>query len=141
MGTEQKHKRRASQSLPLMLVTSAAVASLSGCGNDDPNANLTSIRDEYQSLEDCKEDWGSTDPCQPQTAPANSNTIANTGNTSGGHFYTGRYWGPSYYEGQREIAQRNVNSKFTDRSIGRTFTRSISRGGFGSSSRGFSGGG
>nr|WP_315487243.1 hypothetical protein [uncultured Undibacterium sp.] len=144
-----QYKRRVSQSLPLMLVASAAVASLTGCGNDDPNANLASVRDEYKSLEDCKEDWGSTDPCQPQPVPPNSNAIANTGNTSGGHIYTGRYWGPSYYDGQRHVAQRSfLGSRFngssaqlSDKSVSRNVTRSVSRGGFGSSSRGFSGGG
>lgn len=139
MSTSQKHKRRSSQTLPLVLATSAAVAGLSGCGGE--TNNLTSVRDEYKSLEDCKEDWGSTDPCQPQPAPPNSNAIANTGNTSGGYIYSGRYWGPSYFEGQRDIAQRNVNARLTDRAIGRSITRSVSRGGFGSSSRGFSGGG
>jgi hypothetical protein len=139
MSTSQKHKRRSSQTLPLVLATSAAVAGLSGCGGE--TNNLTSVRDEYKSLEDCKEDWGSTDPCQPQPAPPNSNAIANTGNTSGGYIYSGRYWGPSYFEGQRDIAQRNVNASLTDRAIGRSITRSVSRGGFGSSSRGFSGGG
>ena len=29
-----------------MLVTSAAVVNLSGCGDDDPNANLATVRDE-----------------------------------------------------------------------------------------------
>lgn len=149
MSTQQKHKRRASQSLPLMLVTSATVASLTACGSDDPNAHLASVRDEYQSLEDCKEDWGSTDPCQPQPAPPSSNMIANTGNSSGGHIYTGRYWGPTYYEGQRDAAQRNFlgsrlngsAAQLSDRAVSRSITRSVSRGGFGSSSRGFSGGG
>lgn len=149
MSTKQKSQRRASQSLPLVLATSAAVVSLTGCGSDDPNAGLGSIRDEYNSLEDCQQDWGSTDPCQPQPAPSNSNTIAHTGNTSGGHIYSGRYWGPSYYEGQRDLAQRNYlgnrftgsTSQLTDRAVSRSVTRSISRGGFGSSSRGFSGGG
>jgi uncharacterized protein YgiB involved in biofilm formation len=149
MNTQQKHKRRISQSLPLMLVASAAVASLSACSTDDPNAKLASVRDEYKSLEDCKEDWGSTDPCQPQPAPANSNAIANTGNTSGGLIYAGRYWGPSYYEGQRQVAQRSFlgsrfngsSSQLSDKAVSRNVTRSVSRGGFGSSSRGFSGGG
>ncbi|WP_395005481.1 hypothetical protein [Undibacterium sp.] len=147
MSTSQKHKRRSSQTLPLVLATSAAVAGLSGCGGE--TNNLTSVRDEYKSLEDCKEDWGSTDPCQPQPAPPNSNAIANTGNTSGGYIYSGRYWGPSYYQGQRDIAQRNIlgsrfigsSSQLSDRAISRSITRSVSRGGFGSSSRGFSGGG
>jgi uncharacterized protein YgiB involved in biofilm formation len=147
MSTNQKHKRRSSQTLPLVLVTSAAVAGLSGCGGE--TNNLASVRDEYKSLEDCKEDWGSTDPCQPQPAPPNSNTLANTGNSSGGHIYSGRYWGPSYYEGQRDVAQRNMlgsrftgsNSQLSDRAVSRSITRSVSRGGFGSSSRGFSGGG
>ncbi len=147
MSTNQKCKRRAAQTLPLVLATSAAVVGLTGCGGE--TSNLASVRDEYKNLEDCKEDWGSTDPCQPQPAPPNSNAIANTGNTSGGYIYSGRYWGPSYYEGQRDVAQRNIlGSRFTgsgsqlsDRAVSRSITRSVSRGGFGSSSRGFSGGG
>ncbi|MFZ6817270.1 hypothetical protein [Undibacterium sp. Ji22W] len=149
MSSKQKAQRRVSQSLPLVLVTSAAVAGLTACGSNDPNAGLGSIRDEYKSLEDCQQDWGSTDPCQPQPAPPNSNTIAHTGNSSGGHIYSGRYWGPSYYEGQRDTAQRNFlgsryvgnSSQLNDHAVSRSITRSVSRGGFGSSSRGFSGGG
>jgi hypothetical protein len=151
MGTDKKSpkKRRVSNSLPLMLATTATVAGLSACGSDDPNANLASIRDEYKSLEDCKEDWGSTDPCEPQKAAPGSNTLANTGNTSGGHIYTGRYFGPTYYEGQRDYAQRSIlgerytgsTSRFSDRAVSRSVTRSVSRGGFGGSARGFSGGG
>ncbi len=144
-----KSKRRSSASLPLMLVASAAALGLSACDRDDPNAKLASVRDEYKSIDDCKQDWGSSDPCQPVQAPANSNTLANTGNTSGGHVYSGRYLGPSYYEGQRQVAQRSfLGSRFTgsssqlsDTAVSRSITRSVSRGGFGSSSRGFSGGG
>lgn len=149
MDSKEK-KRRSCKTLPLMLVTSAAVVNLSGCGDDDPNANLATVRDEYKSLEECIEDWGSKEPCEPQKAPPGSSSFANTGNTSGGHIYTGHYFGPSYYEGQREMAQRSflgnrVNSNgtahFSDHSVSRSVTRSVSRGGFGSSSRGFSSGG
>lgn len=133
--------RRVTSSLPLMLVASATVASLSAC-NEDPNAGLANVRDQYKSLEDCAQDWGSTVPCQPEQAPAGSNTVASTGNTSGGGtMYTGRYHGPSYNEGQRDIAQRSFNAHPGDHAVGRSVTRSVSRGGFGSSSRGFSGGG
>lgn len=133
--------RRVASSLPLMLVASATVASLSAC-NDNPNEGLASVRDQYKSLEDCAEDWGSTVPCQPEQAPTGSSTVASTGNTSsGGHVYTGHYFGPSYYEGQRHIAQNSFNARPGDHSVARSVTRSVSRGGFGSSSRGFSGGG
>ncbi|MBR7799126.1 hypothetical protein [Undibacterium fentianense] len=149
MSTKLKPQRRVSHSLPLVLATSAAVVGLTSCNRNESNGSLTSVRDEYNSLEDCQQDWGSSDPCQPQPASANSNTIAHTGNTSGDHVYTGRYWGPQYSEGQRDIAQRNFlgsrylggTSQLTDRAVSRSVTRSISRGGFGSSSRGFSGGG
>lgn len=150
---KQDKKRRSCKTLPLMLVTSAAVVNLSGCGEDDPNANLATVRDEYKSLEECVEDWGSKEPCEPQKAPPGSSTYANTGNTSGSHIYTGHYFGPSYYEGQREVAQRSFlgsrvannnatgTAHFSDHSVSRSVTRSVSRGGFGSSSRGFSSGG
>jgi uncharacterized protein YgiB involved in biofilm formation len=145
----QQTKRRVSKTLPLMLVTSAAVVNLTGCGEDDPNAHLATVRDEYKSLEDCIEDWGSSVPCEPQKTPEGSSSLSNTGNTSGGHTYTGHYFGPTYYDGQRDLAQRNfLGSRYngnvshlSDRAVSRSVTRSVSRGGFGSSSRGFSGGG
>ena len=145
----QQSKRRASKTLPLLLVTSAAVVNLTGCGDDEPNSNLATVRDEYKSLEDCVEDWGSSVPCEPQKAPEGSSSLSNTGNTSGSHVYTGHYFGPSYYDGHRDVSQRNfLGSKFnsatahvSDRAVSRSVTRSVSRGGFGSSSRGFSGGG
>jgi len=101
--------------------------------------------------------------CEAQAAPLDmssftdasnnvaSNTLSNTGShtSSGGHFYTGHYFGPSYFDGQREATQRNflgsklnnATANVSDRSISRSVNRSVSRGGFGSSSRGFSGGG
>lgn len=147
---QKEKKRRSSKALPLMLVTSATVVNLAGCGEDESNNNLATVRDEYKSIEECVQDWGSTEPCEPQKAPPGSSSLSNTGNTSGGHVYTGHYFGPSYYEGQREQAQRsflgnrinaNGSSAYTDHAVSRSVTRSVSRGGFGSSSRGFSSGG
>lgn len=140
MSTSSKTRpRRSARHLPLMLATTAAVASLSACS--DESSKVTTVRDQYKNLEECKEDWGSTDPCQPEPAPPNSQLTSHTGNTSGGQIYTGRYLGPSYIEGQRDLAQRNVNPRLSNHAIGHNITRSISRGGFGSSGRGFSGGG
>jgi hypothetical protein len=150
-NNKSNSSRRTATSLPLMLANSTAIAGavvgavvgLSGCENADTNQNLNSVRDEYKNIEDCKEDWGSIDPCQPEKGAQNGNNL--TGTSGGSHGYTGRYFGPSYFDGQRESAQRSYfgSQNGASRSIisDHSVSRSISRGGFGTSSHGFSGGG
>lgn len=159
--TKQHGKRRVSRSLPLMLVTSAA---LTACSSNDSSGSqeLTTIRDQYQSLEDCRKDWGDGPACETvasskdMTSASLAGTIddtgaSNTGNSlsgsSGGSHYSGfthSYFGPFYSPGYRDTVQRSfgVQSSGSDHAISRSVSRgSVSRGGFGGTAHGHSGGG
>ncbi|MFZ6768979.1 hypothetical protein ACO0LM_18115 [Undibacterium sp. Di26W] len=164
-GKDRQHgKRRASRSLPLMLVTSAALTACSS-SDSDSNQELTAIRDQYKSLEDCRKDWGDGPACE-SVATSNLNTNANlnssdttgtnTGNGytgssyagTGGHYngYTMHYFGPHYSPGSRETVQRSFGFQggSSDHAVSRstsTSRGSVSRGGFGGTSHGSSGGG
>ncbi|GGC72575.1 hypothetical protein GCM10011396_19650 [Undibacterium terreum] len=118
--------------MPLALATTlAASTALSGCGN---SGSSTTIRDGYTSLDDCVKDWGSADKCQ---RPPGS-----TGGSSHGGSGVSHYYGPSYSEGGREAAQRSATGSSTsgNHAVSRSVS-SISRGGFGGSAHGSSGGG
>ncbi len=149
-------RRRMSSAVPLVLVGSAILAA---CGsNQDQTEDLVTIRDQYQSLEDCQKEWGTGSACEgsPGSQLAgnidqNATTASNTGSsyTSGSH-YTGSthiyhpyFYGPGYPQGQRETVQRSMGlqaSNSSSRATGRSVT-SISRGGVGSTAHGHSGGG
>ena len=111
---------RKSAAVPLVL---AASAMLTACGNK-------SHRDEYASYNDCIKDWVKPELCEPQRS------------SSSGSSY--RYYGPSYDDGHRDSLQRNVRTQsgLAPSSSNHAVSRSVSRGGFGGSSRsGFSSGG
>ena len=110
-------------------------------------------RDQYASLEDCQADWGGDAGICDQTGDAaaatqtSSSTSSSHSSSTGSSFASGSggrsYWyGPMYSPGDRDGAIRQAwsgkgvtNFVPGNRSIGRT---SVSRGGFGSSSRSFS---
>lgn len=148
-------KKRVGHALPLLLATSA---SLTACSDNRPQ-ELTTIRDQYQSLEDCRKDWGERNACE-ETTNTNLNHISDTGSSassaahyagggSAGGYHSmgyGTYYGPHYTPGNRETAQRNFgvqNSQGAqpDHAVGRSVSRSVSRGGFGGTAHGHSGGG
>ena len=131
--------RRASAHVTLVLIGAAA---LHGCGGD-PEPPRT--RDTYLTLDDCAADWGRPDYCERQqmTTGAGSSTF---------------FHGPVYYTPFRDTAQQEARDEArrsgmslssespSNRAIGRTSVApsasgTTARGGFGSSARGFSGGG
>ncbi|MBY0572982.1 MAG: hypothetical protein K2P84_04830 [Undibacterium sp.] len=141
-----KKIRRISKALPLVLASSASVMGLSACDSNDEGNTITTVQDEYTSIEACQEDWGNASTCQP--APTNTVTDSNTS-----HYIGSRYYGPIYPVGERLFLQRTylgnhpalVAGQIHDHSVTRQVSQrsssSISRGGFGSSSHGSSGGG
>lgn len=152
----QGKRRRVSAAVPLVLLGSAMLA---GCGsNQDQSEDLVTIRDQYQSLEDCQKEWGEGSACQgaavsplagsidqSASTPATGSSYAGGSHYSGGttHIYHPYYYGPSYPQGQRETVQRSMGlhgSSSSTHATGRSIT-SISRGGFGSTAHGHSGGG
>ncbi|NDI86855.1 hypothetical protein [Undibacterium crateris] len=155
----QSSRRRASKALPLLLAGSASLVACS----EQPVQELTQIRDEYQNIEDCRKDWGEGPACELQPgsnlqeaalAPASSTATSGTSSytSSGAHGYYGgggHYLGPSYIAGEREASRQSMglrNSQ-SDHASGHSVSRTsggrgaVSRGGFGGSAHGHSGGG
>ncbi len=159
----QSSRRRASKALPLLLAGSASLVACS----EQPVQELTQIRDEYQNIEDCRKDWGEGPACELQPgsnlqeaalAPASSTTTSGTSSytssytNSGSHGYYGgggHYLGPSYIAGEREASRQSMGlrNSHSDHASGHSVSRSsggrgaVSRGGFGRSAHGHSGGG
>lgn len=131
--------RRASVHVTLVLIGAAA---LTGCSSEPETPRA---RDTYLTLDDCAADWGRPDYCERQqvTTSAGSSTY---------------FHGPTYFVPFRDSAQAEARDGArrlgiapsaegpSNRAIGRTSVApssagSTSRGGFGSSARGFSSGG
>ncbi len=147
-------RRRMSAAVPLVLLGSVILA---GCSNDQAQAeDLVTIRDQYKSLEDCQKEWGTGSACegspgtqlagsidQTSASQATGSSYTHGSHYSGGYIHHSYYYGPSYPQGQRETVQRSMGlsgSSSSSRASGRSIT-SISRGGFGSTAHGHSGGG
>lgn len=112
-----RQRRKRSAAITLVLV-----GSISGCSEPVPQ------RDVYQSLTDCRRDWGEQQQCEP----VRDNRYA--------HSY---YYGPSYFGSARPDGslQPSRNAMDAVRAPGRPTANTSttpSRGGFGSSSRSFS---
>ncbi|AIY40401.1 hypothetical protein LT85_1243 [Collimonas arenae] len=111
---------RKSRAVPLVLAASTLLA---GC-------SPRQARDEYASQEDCKKDWSRPELCQPASSSGSGSSTHTT-------YYGGRYYGPSYDEGERESAQRSARSGGNSfglaggESSNHAIGRSVSRGGFG----------
>lgn len=109
-----KKLRKSSGRVTLVLI---GLSALTGCGEDDTR------RDVYASREDCLADWGNKpQDCTPATEQRHR---------SAGYFY-----GPLYAFRSRGSGAAWTGGKAGSRSIGTsTPSRSVSRGGFGSSGR------
>lgn len=129
-----------SVSVPLLLLGSAAV--LNVCSYAETDAVK---QQRYASREECLQDWNDEEVCSQSISLDENNRFHSDGN----------WYGPRYYwdrdinrpiqlrsDGSTRVMRNaridpNIESK-----IGTTLNQgSIRRGGFGSSSRGFSGGG
>jgi hypothetical protein len=140
-----------SRGVPLLMLGAATV--LAGCDGasslPEPEA-----QNYYETVEDCRSDWGDGDWCKKPPASGGSSSIG-TGSSSG-------VYGPRYYwdhssgrpmvvEGGVARAVRSGAASYGAPSHARgvsalsvshgTSAHSISRGGFGSTAHGFSGGG
>ncbi len=124
-----------SSQVPLLVI--GTVSLLGGCTPYD-NTPVEVSQNTYASQEDCRKDWGNDDrDCQPSG--------------SGGG---GSYVGPRYYwdhstgrpyaidpNGQTRALPNSYLNRATPTNATRITRTSVSRGGFGSSAHGFSGGG
>lgn len=106
-----KKFRKSSGSVTLVLI---GLTTLAGCGEDDTR------RDVYKTREDCLADWGNKpSDCTPATEQR--------------HAGSGFWYGPMYgYRSGGSGSSWTNRSSTSSRSIG---SSTVSRGGFGSSSR------
>ena len=102
-----KHNRKSSSRITLVLISAISISS---CGDGDPPQQ----RDVYLNANDCIADWGKPEHCEPVRNPTNT-----------GYYYHG----PAYRVGSTSA---NGAPRQGSRAIA---SRTISRGGFGSSSR------
>ena len=121
-----KPKRMRSLNLTLVLMGTAALGGLTGCGNLE-SAKSTS-RDVYANLEACKADWGNPGDCEEVAS-----------STSGHRSGVGGFYGPRY-------SSRSGSTGFSSdarpgsRSSGTISSSSVSRSGFGASASRHGGG-
>jgi uncharacterized protein YgiB involved in biofilm formation len=115
--TRKPRFRKSSTSVTLVVIGAAAIAGLAGCAKDDVR------RDVYANKEDCLADWGN--------APADCEPAYDHPHSRGAN--TAYYGRPYIYQGNAGSPSR------TGKTIGSS--SSVSRGGFGSSGHGSSGGG
>jgi uncharacterized protein YgiB involved in biofilm formation len=137
-------KDKANMKTPLLLIVPALL--LAGCGEEE-----NPQRDVYLTQAECQEDWQKPELCEQM--PEDD---VQTGGYHG-HSSTFIYWGPSYYSGYRGVdyngstimpaTNRAVSTPFvvkpTSSAAAKTTVKgvsSISRGGFGSTAKGLSGG-
>ena len=124
-----KLKRMRSLNLTLVLMGTAALGGLAGCGNLESNKSTS--RDVYANLEACKADWGNPGDCEEV---ASSAATGHTGVGGSRSFYGPRYSSRSGSTGFSSDARPG------SRSSGTISSSSVSRGGFGASASRHGGG-
>ncbi len=122
-------KRMRSLNLTLVLMGTAALGGLTGCGNLESNKSTS--RDVYANLEACKADWGNPGDCEEVAASTSSHSSGVVGSRS---FYGPRYSSRSGSTGF------SSDSRPGSRSSGTVSSSSVSRGGFGASASRHGGG-
>jgi uncharacterized protein YgiB involved in biofilm formation len=105
-----RQRRKRSAAITLVLA-----GTISGCGEPVPQ------QDVYQSLADCQRDWGDPQQCEP----VRDNRYASS------YFYGPPYYGSALTDGRPRPSRHAMDAV-------RSTSKSVSRGGFGSSSRSFS---
>jgi hypothetical protein len=133
------------RSTRVQLVLLGSTVGLQGCGSDQDL-----YRQRYDSLEECRRDWGDPKDCR-QVGSGASGSWGNSSGAGGGGSY---YYGPRYYWDPRTGQPTEVRPDGTTRAVGeahgsgepahlggvRMGAGFVSRGGFGSSARAFGGG-
>ena len=122
-------KRMRSLNLTLVLMGTAALGGLTGCGNLESNKSTS--RDVYANLEACKADWGNPGDCE-EVASSTSGHSSGVGSSRG--FYGPRYSSRSGSTGFSSDARPG------SRSSGTISSSSVSRSGFGASASRHGGG-
>lgn len=122
-------KRMRSLNLTLVLMGTAALGGLAGCGNLESNKGTS--RDVYANLEACKADWGSPGDCEEV---ASSATTGHSGVGGSRSFYGPRYSSRSGSSGFSSDARPG------SRASGTISSSSVSRSGFGASASRHGGG-
>ena len=122
-------KRMRSLNLTLVLMGTAALGGLTGCGNLESNKGTS--RDVYANLEACKADWGNPGDCEEV---ASSTSGHSSGIGSSRSFYGPRYSSRSGSTGFSSDARPG------SRSSGTISSSSVSRSGFGASASRHGGG-
>jgi len=138
------------------LVLLGSAVGLHACDNGTHDL----FRQRYNSLEECRRDWGNPDDCKPVAGTGAAGGTGSWGSSSGsggpggsahGGYY---YYGPRYYWDARSGNPVEVRPDGSTRSIGssqlggegvhfggvRMGAGFVSRGGFGSSARAFGSG-
>ena len=121
-------KRMRSLNLTLVLMGTAALGGLTGCGNLESNKSTS--RDVYANLEACKADWGNPGDCEEV---ASSTSGHSSGVGSSRSFYGPRYSSRSGSTGFSSDARPGSRSSGT-------VSSSVSRSGFGASASRHGGG-
>jgi hypothetical protein len=144
------------RSAQVQLVLLGSAVGLYACDNRPVDL----FRQRYDSLEECRRDWGDPDDCKPVSngvGGGGSSSSGGSGGSSGAHF---NYYGPRYYWDPASGRPVEVRPDGSTRSVGgaraavggtqvgaegvhfggvRTGAGFVSRGGFGSSARAFGG--
>ena len=124
-----KPKRMRSLNLTLVLMGTAALGGLTGCGNLESNKSTS--RDVYANLEACKADWGNPGDCEEVASSTSGHSSGVGGSRS---FYGPRYSSRSGSTGFSSDARPG------SRSSGTISSSSVSRSGFGASASRHGGG-
>lgn|GEM_PF-868945 len=117
-------KRMRSLNLTLVLMGTAALGGLAGCGNLESGGSTS--RDVYANMDACKADWGNPGDCE-EIQPSRSAT-----GTSG-------YYGPRY-SSRSGSSGYSTTSRPGSRATGTLSSSPVSRGGFGASASRHGGG-
>lgn len=84
-----------SKNIVLLIAPVLSTILLNGCGGSD----YSTTRDVYQSIEECKTDWGEQELCEQMNDDDDREY-----RRSGGVIYAGRpFYGPAYYPGDRTV--------------------------------------
>ncbi len=128
-ATSARPKRMRSLNLTLVLMGTAALGGLTGCGNLESNKGTS--RDVYANLEACKADWGNPGDCEEVT----SSTIGH----SNGVGTSRSFYGPRYSSRSGSTGYSS-DTRPGSRASGTISSSSVSRGGFGASASRHGGG-
>lgn len=128
-ATSAKPKRMRSLNLTLVLMGTAALGGLTGCGNLESNKGTS--RDVYANLEACKADWGTPGDCEEVTS--------STAGHSSGVGTSRSFYGPRYSSRSGSTGYSS-DARPGSRASGTISSSSVARGGFGASASRHGGG-